>query len=287
MPLSDQQQLQIQNAAHLIAEADALLFAAGSGMGVDSGLADYGANAGFWQAYPVLARAKVEFSSVSTPHAFRAKPALAWGFYGHRLATYRATAPHPGFALLRQWGEQKEHGYGVFTSNVDGHFQKAGFDPERIQELHGSIHHMQCVKPCTDDIWSADGFVPDVDEDACSLRNAVPVCPHCGAVARPNILMFGDGNWVKQREQEQAAKLEAWLQTAKRLVVLEIGAGTKIASVRHFSQRVVQKFGGRLIRINPHESEMPSALDIGLALPAGQALHEIGAILARDGGARG
>jgi hypothetical protein len=33
--------------------------------------------------------------------------------------------------------------------------------------------------------------VPGVDESACRLRNALPLCPRCGALARPNVLMFG------------------------------------------------------------------------------------------------
>jgi NAD-dependent SIR2 family protein deacetylase len=39
--------------------------------------------------------------------------------------------------------------------NVDGHFQKAGFDPERIYECHGSIHHLQCHAGCPE-TWLAD-----------------------------------------------------------------------------------------------------------------------------------
>ena len=42
-------------------------------------------------------------------------------------------------------GEEEFKGnYFVFTSNVDGHFQKAGFDKEKVLECHGSINHYQC-----------------------------------------------------------------------------------------------------------------------------------------------
>ncbi|NIU09105.1 MAG: NAD-dependent deacetylase, partial [Phycisphaerae bacterium] len=58
--------------------------------------------------------------------------------------------PHDGFHKLLQIAEQKRGGYFVFTSNVDGQFQKAGYHEKQVEECHGSIHHFQCVTPCGD-----------------------------------------------------------------------------------------------------------------------------------------
>lgn len=269
----------LEHAAALVAQADLLIVAAGAGMGVDSGLPDFRGNQGFWNAYPALARARMEFTSVASPATFHADPALAWGFYGHRLNLYRATVPHAGFALLKQWGERMEHGYAVFTSNVDGHFQAAGFDPQRIYECHGSIHHLQCLEPCGSHIWSADGYTPQVDNDACRLLNAPPTCPHCGALARPNILMFGDWGWNEQRSAAQEQRLQRLLRAADRPLVVELGAGVAIPSVRHFGQAVVSRHNGRMIRINPREPQVASPRDVGLAAGAYEALSAIDALL--------
>ena len=193
----------LQLASQVIQQADALVIAAGAGMGVDSGLPDFRGREGFWQAYPALAKAKLDFTQVASPHTFEVDPALAWGFYGHRLDLYRRTIPHQGFEILRQWGESKALGYWVFTSNVDGQFQKAGFSKESMNECHGSIHHLQCINDCHGHIWSADGFFPEVNEEHCLLRNALPQCPSCSKLARPNILMFGDGDWNPSRQLMQ------------------------------------------------------------------------------------
>jgi NAD-dependent SIR2 family protein deacetylase len=278
MPSSPHSDL-LARAAALVEQADALVIAAGAGMGVDSGLPDFRGNQGFWQTYPALGRAQMEFSSVATPYTFRTDPTLAWGFYGHRLQLYRNTTPHHGFALLRQWGERMQHGCGVFTSNVDGQFQAAGFDPQRIFECHGSIHHLQCMEPCGPDIWSADAFKPDVDTEACRLLNPPPVCLRCGGMARPNILMFSDWDWNERRALLQDARLQAWLQGTRRPLVIEIGAGMSIPSVRNFSQRVVLHHGGRMIRINPQEPQVASADDVGLPMTALAALTAIAALL--------
>ncbi|UGQ44986.1 SIR2 family NAD-dependent protein deacylase [Massilia endophytica] len=271
---------QIRRAADLLDEADGLIIAAGAGMGVDSGLPDFRGNEGFWKAYPALGRSRMDFARIASPVAFERDPGLAWGFYGHRLALYRSTRPHAGFGLLRAWGEAMPQGCRVFTSNVDGQFQRAGFDPAAIYECHGSIHHLQCMDGCESAIWEAESFAPEVDQERCRLLNEAPRCPHCGGLARPNILMFGDGGWIERRSAQQARRLEAWLEMVERPLVIELGAGTAVPSVRYFSQGIVAR-GGRLVRINPREPEVANRRDAGIAAGALEGLQAIAALRAQ------
>lgn len=264
--------LLIEQAAQIVHDADAIIIAAGAGMGVDSGLPDFRGNSGFWQAYPALAAAGIDFQAAASADSFVSDPVQAWGFYGHRLALYRRTVPHAGFALLRKWAGTKALGCSVFTSNVDGQFRRAGFGTDLVHECHGSIHHLQCTRPCSDAIWAADDFVPVVDEQACRLICDVPRCPHCGAVARPNILMFDDWNWVSIRSDEQRACQQKWVETVRKPVVIEIGAGKAIPTVRHFSQGIIKRRGGTLIRINPYDFGVGRSQDVGIKLSAQDAL---------------
>ena len=266
-------------AAELVGGADAIVVAAGAGMGVDSGLPDFRGTEGFWKSYPALARSGIDFHAIASPKSFARDPRLAWGFYGHRLALYRATVPHEGFSILRDWGTRTLQGCAVFTSNIDGQFQRAGFDAASIHECHGSIHYLQCTRPCCADIWPADGFEPEVNEDACQLRNAPPLCPHCGALARPNVLMFGDWDWIEDRAAQQQRTLENRLDRVERPVVIEIGAGTAIPSVRHFTHDTLLKRNGRVIRINPRDATAPTKRDIAMACGARRALRAIDAFL--------
>ncbi len=268
-----------ERAAALLADCDALVVAAGAGMGVDSGLPDFRGNEGFWRAYPALGQAGIAFTSIASPAAFSSAPRRAWGFYGHRLLLYRRTIPNSGFAILRQWGERMPEGYGVFTSNVDGQFQSAGFAQALVEECHGSIHHLQCMRPCTDAIWSADQFVPEIDEQRCLLTSELPLCPHCGGLARPNILMFGDGAWLPSRADAQAGRQAARLTRAQRPLVIEIGAGSAIPSVRRFGQEVVQRHGGRLVRINPTEAYVADQRDVAVPCRGLEALQAIATLL--------
>ncbi len=280
MPTDHQER--IERAASLILEADSLIVAAGAGMGVDSGLPDFRGNEGFWRAYPALGKARLEFTAMASPHAFSQNPMLAWGFYGHRIKLYRQTVPHHGFALLKQWGEKMPNRYNVFTSNVDGQFQIAGFEPERVNECHGSINHLQCFKPCCSDIWRADSFNPEVDEEACLLTSAYPTCPNCGGIARPNVLMFGDWNWISDRQEIQSSRMQRWLSSVKKPVVVELGAGTAVPTVRKFSQFISQRFDGRLVRINLREPQVDKTADVGLPMGALAGLNAIAEVLGPD-----
>jgi len=263
----------IDRAVEAIRSADALLIGAGAGMGVDSGLPDFRGPEGFWKAYPAFRGRR--FAEISTPHWFDADPALAWGFFGHRLNLYRSTSPHAGFQQLLEWGKQKPLGCFVFTSNVDGHFQKAEFLAEQVVECHGSIHYLQCHWQCSREIWSSAPIRIEIDDETVRARSALPACPDCGGVARPNILMFADWQWNAQRSVEQQARYENWLRRASgsRLVVIELGAGLAIPTVR----RECEGRAEVLIRINPREAETPPG---GISLPMG-ALDAISAIAER------
>lgn len=265
----------IQTAASAIQNAGFLLFGAGAGMGVDSGLPDFRGDAGFWRAYPPFGKLGLSFSDLANPHWFTRDPRLAWGFYGHRLNLYRTTIPHAGFAVLKRWSERKSSF--VFTSNVDGQFQRAGL--EQVSEIHGSIAHLQCTEPCSDEIWSAPLKGIEIDEKSFRAIGALPECPNCGALARPNILMFGDGAWLANRSEVQRQSLQGWLDEVEiaRLTIVEMGAGTAIPSVRHFGESL-QNRGATLVRINLREKQGPSHT-ISLGIGAREALEAIDAAM--------
>jgi NAD-dependent SIR2 family protein deacetylase len=239
-------------------------------MGVDSGLPDFREPEGFWKAYPSYARLGLDFVAMANPRWFRSDPAFAWGFYGHRMNLYRATTPHDGFATLRRWAEGMPHGAFVVTSNVDGHFQCAGFDPERVAEVHGSVHWMQCTSSCGVGIFPSEPHEVRVDESTFRAEEPLPACPRCGALARPNILMFGDAEWDGERSQVQNERLAHWLgqvvDDGADLVIVECGAGRAVPTIRRLCEGVARQAVGTLVRINVREPEVPAG---HLGLPAG------------------
>ena len=260
----------IKNAARAVKNADAILITAGAGIGVDSGMPDFRGDSGFWKAYPPIAKLGKSFSEMANPVWFEQDPKIAWAFYGHRLNLYRETVPHKGFEIMLDWAKNKPYGYFVYTSNVDGHFQKADFSDKSIYEVHGSIHHFQCSKPCTYNIWDASEIKIDVDLELFEAQEPLPHCPTCGAIARPNILMFGDWNWLGDRSSAQSDKYHNWLNDLQaanaKLVIIELGAGRAVPTVRMESQKTFRRNNTEFIRINPRDYEVPEG---GISIPLG------------------
>jgi len=269
----------LRRATDIIEGAGALFICAGAGMGVDSGLPDFRGNEGFWRAYPPIARLGKSFVEMANPVWFQRNPKLAWAFYGHRLNLYRKTIPHTGFRQLLQISEEKPGGYFVFTANVDGQFQKGGYNTNRIEECHGSILHFQCVRPCSDTIWDARDITVIVNEERFEALEPLPRCENCGNMARPNILMFGDWEWVAARTLGQSQRLATWLETISfndlPLAVVEIGAGEAVPTVRNQAERVVRKYEARLIRINPRDYQVPDKIHVSLPLGGAEAVNMI------------
>ncbi|MCK5912790.1 MAG: hypothetical protein KAG12_02860 [Desulfuromusa sp.] len=162
-------------AAEIISNANAIVITAGAGMGVDSGLPDFRGNQGFWNSYPMYERLGLSFIQAANPQHFEDDPHFGWGFYGHRTNLYRDTVPHAGFGILHDWIKEFDLDYFVATSNVDGQFQKAGFAEDRILEVHGSIHHLQCTVPCHRNIWP-NAAKYQIDETTMRSKD-VPKCP--------------------------------------------------------------------------------------------------------------
>ncbi len=273
---------EIQTARDACSAATALLITAGAGMGVDSGLPDFRGNEGFWNAYPPYKKLGRNFMEMANPAHFRDDPEIGWGFYGHRRNLYRATCPHAGFTSLLEFGDSLPLRYHCFTSNVDGHFEAAGFIPERITECHGSINHLQCLDDCNDRVWRASENEIPIDENSMlAAKKSLPRCPDCGGLARPNILMFGDWGWNSQRCEQQERRYQQWLGSISdanaKLVILEFGAGRAVPTVRLQSEQIAAAIpGSTLIRVNPRESEIDSPCK-GISIASG-ALEAIEAL---------
>jgi NAD-dependent SIR2 family protein deacetylase len=267
----------LDRAARAIAAADCLVIGAGAGMGVDSGLPDFRGPQGFWRAYPPYQALGLDFTDLANPHWFLRDPSIAWGFYGHRLNLYRSTVPHPGFARLKKWAARMRWGAFVYTSNVDGQFQRAGFDPKRIVECHGAIDWLQCVDQCGIGLFPADDNEIQIEPETMRAQLPFPACPGCGGLARPNILLFGDGDWAGDRTRQQEQAFRDWQSALdpSGLVVVECGAGTSIPSVRNACERLAKTYDGTLIRINPRESSVDRKRQIGLPLGAAEAIGAI------------
>mmetsp|Transcript_93588 Transcript_93588/g.165593 ORF Transcript_93588/g.165593 Transcript_93588/m.165593 type:complete len:410 (+) Transcript_93588:66-1295(+) len=327
---------QYRRAAEVITNADFLLIGAGAGMGVDSGLATYAdvASVAAW------AERGHDYGSLCRPSLLREDPSLFYGFWGHCYNQYMDAHPHQGYNILRRWCTEViappiEHGllnHWVYTSNVDGHFLRAGFDPKAVLELHGGVTGAKgwFCPTCSDsklqdtvnvsDLFSGSseaehrGFRFPVDALTMQVADGDaghwPRCarPGCRGLLRPAAHLFGEDNaallahfaleeeryvaWEVEMEKcVRGLKSGSNGRKAPRLVLLEIGCGLRVPSVRMEMECVLRDLVNAerhhleeaetcqvvLVRINPDWPQNPLMSEHTIEIRA-QALEALTAI---------
>jgi len=249
-----------QNISNLYHNAEGIVILAGAGMGVDSGLPDFRGKTGLWTS------AKENFLMYSTARAFDDDPVVAWNFYIDRIISYSSTAPHQGFIDLLNLLKRTHKPYFVVTSNVDGHFQKVGYNPAFVHEIHGDLRHTQCNRPCNRTIYTMPQFtrrVTSIDE--------IPKCPTCNSILKPHVMMFSDPKFIFTNVDRGMHNYDVWSANKLNIVGIEIGAGTTIPSIRYFGNERTTA----LIRINLYESEVSRSQDISINASAVDGIDQI------------
>jgi NAD-dependent deacetylase len=136
-----------------------------------------------------------------------------------------ALAPHQEFLLV--------------TQNVDGLHQCAG--SKNVVELHGNVMFTRCS--------NASCYL-DVYRDEQSHLNAVPICPKCGSVLRPNVVLFG----------EEIPALPSWtVKRALRDCDLFVAVGTSgLVTPAANYVRGAEYAGARTILVNLEPMAQPN-----------------------------
>eukprot|EP01126_Amoeba_proteus_P002050 TRINITY_DN10648_c0_g4_i13.p1 TRINITY_DN10648_c0_g4~~TRINITY_DN10648_c0_g4_i13.p1 ORF type:complete len:323 (-),score=66.16 TRINITY_DN10648_c0_g4_i13:806-1630(-) len=274
-------------------------------MGVDSGFLVYK------EVDRLYAKQKLSYADVACPKMMTSNPQLFYGFVCSNYNEYASTPPHRGYEILLKWRNEK---FGktksyegitcsqcfVYTSNIDGHFKKAGFLESEIVEIHGSNMEWQCRTPhmCSKEIWRLDPtFRFDVDQESRLMKTEnFPKCKNCRTrFIRPHLMMFFDQTYVCderayqnfQEWESKISEIESKLGNDAKTVILEIGCGLLVPTVRANVERLLEKWkNSTLVRINPNareqeDSKIPERT-IGISLGARDALEKIDAFIRTD-----
>ncbi|HAS8538300.1 TPA: hypothetical protein I7730_00610 [Vibrio vulnificus] len=249
--------------------AESLLIFSGAGMsactlrpdhisrqGSDKYIPTFRDKAGFYNEFPFLEELDLDFTDVANPWAFEEQPHLAAGFYGLRLNMYRDSTPHEGYNLLREFGDSLPSDTWCITSNVDGHFKKAGF--KNSYEVHGNIYDWRCTDySCAKGREFCD--VGPIDVNGVVSKSIEPPSCECGRPLRPNIIMFDDMGYLHTKHNHQSSAYANHLNDLQgdidansiKTMIVEIGAGESIPTIRLMAHRASRMLMTPVIRINP------------------------------------
>ncbi|MDE5865687.1 MAG: Sir2 silent information regulator family NAD-dependent deacetylase [Lachnospiraceae bacterium] len=258
---------QLEQAAVLIKEADAVLIGAGAGASAAAGLTYSGKrftdNFGeFIEKYGSM-HMRDMYSSGFYP--FPTQEAK-WGYWSKHSILNRFQPP--ALPLYKQLYEIiKEKDYFVLTTNVDHQFQKAGFQTERIFATQGDYGNIQCEKGCHPKIYDAEDLFYQMDKARhyCLIPSElVPKCPVCGGNMAMHLrcdqYFVEDENWhaAAGRYNDFLSNMEA-----KKGVLLELGVGFNTPTIIRFPfEKMVRENNNlSLIRLNKDEAVVPESFE--------------------------
>jgi NAD-dependent deacetylase len=205
---------------------------------------------GLWRTY----RAE----ELATPGAFARDPALVWEWYAWRRGLIASCRPNAAHDVIARWSRAFAHGC-VLTQNVDDLHVRAG--TRGLVRLHGSIWELAC--------WQRCGAPPWRDESH-PLPSLPPSCPHCGGLARPAVVWFG--------ESLAAADVDAAHAACACDVFLTVGTSAVVypaASLVH----AARQHGAFTVEINLEETPASAAVDVALHGAAEQILSAMARLL--------
>jgi len=234
-----------------IKQAHRITIMTGAGVSAASGVPTFRGPQGLWRQYRP--------EDLATPDAFARDPHLVWEWYAMRRDTIARCQPNPAHDVIGKWA--RERSATVVTQNVDDLHVRVG-TPGLIR-IHGSIWEMSCWDRCP------AGREPWRD-DRTPLPSISPACPHCGALARPAVVWFG--------EMLDAERLNAAMRSTECDVFLTVGTSSIVypaAGLVHEAKR----HGAFTAEINLEDTPASSRVDVALQGSADVVLAELDRLL--------
>ncbi|MFE0592179.1 NAD-dependent deacetylase [Micromonospora echinospora] len=240
----------LRAAAELLGRARRVVVFTGAGMSAESGVPTFrDALTGLWQRYDAQA--------LATPEAFRADPALVWGWYEWRRHAVRLARPNPGHRAVAAI-QARVPGTVLITQNVDDLHERAG-SPDPVH-LHGSLFAPRC-SACAHPAPTPDDTQ---DEPADGRRVSPPECARCAAPVRPGVVWFG--------EALPGAALEAAVEAASSCdVLVTVGTSGLVYPAAEIPQ-VAARLGAAVIQVNPERTPLDPVSEVNLRGPAATVL---------------
>jgi NAD-dependent deacetylase len=234
--------------AELIRECRPCVVLTGAGVSTESGIPDFRSRQGIWAQYDPMEYATIE--------AFRRDPVKVWDFYGKRLDVLKQAQPNAAHLTLAEL-ERAGYIHAVVTQNVDRLHELAG--SREVVEVHGSIRTSSCLE-C--------GETATFDEVVRQLEDApAPVCPGCGAVLKPGVVMFGE------LLPADAIERATVLARSTRLLLV-VGSSLAVYPVAALPEDTLQA-GGMLAIVNAEPTPYDGRAALAIHAPAGETLSAV------------
>ena len=245
----------VEAARDMIARAVRIVVLTGAGISTDSGIPDFRGPNGLWTKNPAAEKASNIEYYLNDPEVRRA----AWQ---HRVdAPAFAAEPNSGHRAIVEL-ERSGRLLAVVTQNVDGLHQKAGTDPDKVIEVHGTVWFTRC--------WDCQDRRP-MSEALDRVRNGEldPPCLVCGGILKSDTISFGQALVPEVIERAMRVSDECD-------VMLAVGSTLSVFPAANCVPRA-KAGGASVIIVNGQETAMDRYADWLLVGEIGDILPALGA----------
>ena len=251
--IKDNYEDRLLNLCHALDHADYVVIGAGAGLSTVAGIAYSGKRftdnfADFIERYGLTDMYSSAFYPFNTEEE-------RWAYWARHILMNRYDIP--GTDLYRMlFKVVKEKDYFVITTNVDGQFEKSGFESERIFATQGDYAYLQCANGCHDTLYYNESLIRNMVRQTKNCRiptDLVPRCPVCGG--KMDVHVRKDGHFV-QNAQWYASyeRYQDYMEKAcyGNTLLLELGVGYNTPTIIRFpfESFAAQSKKITLVRIN-------------------------------------
>jgi NAD-dependent deacetylase len=257
MPLSPEDSRAIDLIAGQLRPEARLLFVTGAGLSADSGLPTYRGIGGLYEG-GLKTTHGFPIEDVLSGMMLQARPEITWTYLREiARASHGATFNRGHEVLAAMEGHFAD--VWVLTQNVDGFHRAAG--SRQVIDIHGDLHRLICTRSRCD--WSAN-----VEAAEYVGMEIPPHCPECGAVIRPDVVLFGEMLPSEKFERFRRRLAEGFS------AVFSVGTSSLFpyieAPVYH-----AKSAGTPTVEINPGRTDLSDVVDVKLTARAAEALDAI------------
>ena len=234
----------VVRARALLEQARRVVALTGAGISTDSGIADFRGPQGVWTKNP-------EAEKMATLQAYVSDPELRARSWQNRLTSPMWSAsPNAGHRSLVEL-ERSGRLDLLVTQNIDGLHQKAGSDPARMVEIHGTSLEVMCLS-------CGDRQPAEPVHDRVRAGEADPTCmsmvagggdfgagaARCGGILKSATISFGQSLVAEDllRAEEAAANCDLLLAVGSTLAVFP-AAGLVPVAVRQGAVAIIVNGG--------------------------------------------
>ena len=245
--------IQIESVSEWIAQSRRVVALTGAGISTESGIPDFRGPQGVWTKNPKAEKLSDIRYYMTDPEVRR----LAWQQrVAHPAWQARPNAGHLALVSLEKSGRL----HALVTQNIDGLHQAAGNSPEKIVEVHGTMHEVVCM--------SCDWRGPmQATLDRVRAGEEDPACRSCGGILKSATISFGQALVPAVIDRALKAAQEADL-------LLAIGTSLNVYPVAG-AVPVAKSAGAKIVILNAEPTPMDEIADAVLRGSIGEVLPRL------------